>query len=51
MLLPEVRAASAEVLIITSGFSCGEQIADFTKRRALHVAEVLQQALQASGRI
>ena len=51
VLLPEVRAASADALIITSGFSCREQIAHFTKRRALHPAEVLQQALQSSGQI
>src|SRR5437763_2210015 len=51
VLLPEVRAASTDTLIITSGFSCREQIAHFTKRRALHPAEVLQQALQSSGKI
>ena len=51
VLLPEVRAASADALIITSGFSCREQIAHFTKRRALHPAEVLERALQSSGQI
>ena len=51
VLLPEVRAASADTLIITSGFSCREQITHFTNRRALHPAEVFQQALQSSGHI
>jgi Fe-S oxidoreductase len=41
-LLPAVRAASADTLIIADGFSCREQIAQSTTRRALHLAEVLQ---------
>ena len=45
VLLPAVRAATPETLIIADGFSCREQIAQTTNRRALHLAEVLQMAL------
>ena len=44
-LLPAVRQAPADWLIIADGFSCREQIAQGTPRRALHLAEVLQMAL------
>jgi FAD/FMN-containing dehydrogenase/Fe-S oxidoreductase len=44
-LLPAVRAADSSCLIIADGFSCREQIAQGTARHALHVAEVLQIAL------
>jgi Fe-S oxidoreductase len=44
-LLPAVRQAPADWLIIADGFSCREQIAQSTPRRALHLAEVLQMAL------
>ncbi len=47
VLLPRVRAADDETLIIADGFSCREQIAQTTERRALHVAEVMQQAIKA----
>jgi Fe-S oxidoreductase len=45
-LLPAVRDASPETLIIANGFSCREQIAQSTDRHALHLAEVLQMALR-----
>ena len=44
-LLPAVRKAPADWLIIADGFSCREQIAQGTGRHALHLAEVLQMAL------
>ncbi|MGC1977818.1 MAG: FAD-linked oxidase C-terminal domain-containing protein, partial [Candidatus Sulfotelmatobacter sp.] len=44
-LLPAVRRAPDNWLIIADGFSCREQIAQGTPRRALHLAEVLQMAL------
>ncbi len=44
-LLPAVRKAPADWLIIADGFSCREQIAQGTARHALHLAEVLQMAL------
>ena len=45
VLLPAVREADKETLIIADGFSCREQIEQTTDRRALHVAQVLQMAL------
>jgi Fe-S oxidoreductase len=44
-LLPAVRQAPSDWLIIADGFSCREQIAQGTPRNALHLAEVLQLAL------
>jgi hypothetical protein len=46
VLLPAVRWASRDTLIIADGFSCREQIAQTTDRRALHLAEVIQLAMQ-----
>jgi Fe-S oxidoreductase len=48
VLLPEVRNASKETLIIADGFSCREQIRQTTDREALHTAQVLQLALEQS---
>jgi Fe-S oxidoreductase len=44
-LLPAVRHAPPDWLIIADGFSCREQIAQGSSRRALHLAEVLQMAM------
>lgn len=44
VLLPAVRRAAAEALIISDGFSCREQILQQTDRRALHLAQVMQMA-------
>jgi FAD/FMN-containing dehydrogenase/Fe-S oxidoreductase len=49
-LLPAVRQAPPDWLIIADGFSCREQIAQSTARRALHLAEVLQMALDPPPR-
>jgi FAD/FMN-containing dehydrogenase/Fe-S oxidoreductase len=46
VLLPAVRDASPDTLIIADGFSCREQIAQLTGRRALHTAQVLKMALE-----
>ncbi len=45
-LLPAVRKAPTDWLIVANGFSCREQIAQETDRQALHLAEVLQMALR-----
>jgi FAD/FMN-containing dehydrogenase/Fe-S oxidoreductase len=45
-LMPAVRRAPEDWLIIADGFSCREQIAQGSERRALHLAEVLQMALR-----
>jgi FAD/FMN-containing dehydrogenase/Fe-S oxidoreductase len=44
-LLPAVRQAPADSLIIADGFSCREQIAQSTNRHSLHLAEVIATAL------
>ena len=40
-LIPTIESAASTTLIVTDGFSCREQIAQLTHRRALHFAEVL----------
>ena len=44
-LLPAVRAADQNTMIVASGYSCREQIAQLTERNALHIAEVVALAL------
>jgi FAD/FMN-containing dehydrogenase/Fe-S oxidoreductase len=44
-LLPAIRQAPPDWLVIANGFSCREQIAQGTDRQALHLAEVLEMAL------
>jgi hypothetical protein len=44
VLLPAVREAPDDTLIITNGFSCREQIVQTTDRGALHLAQVIQMA-------
>jgi len=46
VLLPAVRQASTDELIIADGFSCREQIAQSTQRTALHVAEAIHLAMR-----
>lgn len=48
-LLPAVRAASNDTLVIADGFSCRSQIAASSERRALHLAQVVQMALHREG--
>jgi Fe-S oxidoreductase len=48
VLLPAVRSAAADTLIITDGFSCYQQIEGLTGRRPLHIAEVLRMAVRES---
>jgi len=43
-LLPHVRNAAKDTLLIADGFSCREQISQTTERRALHIAQVLRMA-------
>jgi FAD/FMN-containing dehydrogenase/Fe-S oxidoreductase len=46
VLLPAVRAAGEDTLVITDGFSCREQITQNTSRQPLHIAEVVRMALR-----
>ncbi len=43
-LLPRVRAAGAEALVIADGTSCRHQIADGAGREAVHVARLLRES-------
>lgn len=47
VLLPRVREAKPESIIVADGFSCREQIAQTTNRQALHPAEVMKMALDS----
>jgi Fe-S oxidoreductase len=46
VLLPAVRNAAQDTLIVADGFSCREQILQGTGRPAIHLAEVLKMALK-----
>jgi Fe-S oxidoreductase len=46
VLLPEIRAATFETLVVTNGYSCREQIAQGAGRPAMHLAEVIDLAIQ-----
>jgi FAD/FMN-containing dehydrogenase/Fe-S oxidoreductase len=46
VLLPAVREAAKDTLIVSDGFSCREQIAQETNRQGLHTVQVLQMALR-----
>lgn len=50
LLLPEVRKARKDTLIIADGFSCREQVRQTTDRVPLHLAEVLKMALDHGPR-
>lgn len=49
VLLPRVRQADEQTLIITNGFSCHQQIEQLTGRKPLHLAEVLRMAIRQSA--
>ena len=44
VLIPAVRAASAETIVLTNGFSCREQIRQMAGREVMHLAELLHLA-------
>ena len=45
-LLPAVRKASKDVLVVADGTSCRHQIGDNTDRKPIHVARLLEMALK-----
>jgi Fe-S oxidoreductase len=45
VLLPAVRAAAADTLVLADGFSCREQIEQTTGRHALHLAQALRMGM------
>ena len=48
-LLPAVRKAPTDALIVADGTSCRHQIHDGSERKALHVARVLSMSLDAAA--
>jgi FAD/FMN-containing dehydrogenase/Fe-S oxidoreductase len=48
-LLPAVRAAGADTVVVADGTSCRHQIHDGAAREAVHVARVLEACLPAAG--
>jgi Fe-S oxidoreductase len=52
-LLPALRAAAPDTLIVADGTSCRHQIADLTRgdggREAVHAIRVLERAIQRSA--
>jgi FAD/FMN-containing dehydrogenase/Fe-S oxidoreductase len=49
VLLPKVRDAKAQTIVVADGFSCREQIVQTTNRQALHPAEVIRLAIADRG--
>ena len=47
VLLPAVRAAARDTVIVSDGFSCRERIAQTTGRHPQHLADVLARALDS----
>ena len=47
VLLPAVRRASPDTIIVADGFSCREQILQATGRRAVHLADAMQLVLKS----
>ena len=46
VILPLVREAAEDTLIVANGFSCREQIEQATGRQTLHLAQILRMAAQ-----
>jgi Fe-S oxidoreductase len=51
VLLPAVRKAGEDAVILADGFSCREQIAQGTPRQAVHLAQLLRMAQRQAPRI
>jgi FAD/FMN-containing dehydrogenase/Fe-S oxidoreductase len=49
VLLPAVRSAPKDTLIIADGFSCREQIAQTTERHGLHLSQVITLAMHGGA--
>jgi Fe-S oxidoreductase len=49
VLLPAVRDAPKEAVILTDGFSCREQVEQATDRKPMHLAELCKMALDEHG--
>lgn len=45
-LLPAIRQAAKDTIVISDGFSCRQQIEQSTDRRGMHLAEVIRKAME-----
>ena len=50
VLMPAVRCAGPDTLVVADGFSCQEQILQATGRRAIHLAEAIRLAIDQEPR-
>jgi Fe-S oxidoreductase len=50
VLLPSVRAAAKDTIILADGFSCREQVKQCTDRVPLHIADLLKMAMNQGPR-
>ena len=48
-LLPALRGAEPDAIVVADGTSCRQQIEDGAGRQAMHVARLLERALTAHG--
>ncbi|MEV8566828.1 FAD-linked oxidase C-terminal domain-containing protein [Streptomyces sp. NPDC051322] len=49
VLLPALREASEETVVLADGFSCRTQISQLSPRRPVHLAEVLRDSIRSGG--
>ncbi|ABO59569.1 FAD-binding oxidoreductase (plasmid) [Burkholderia vietnamiensis] len=49
-LLPQLRKASADAIVVTNGFSCREQIEHGSDRRPIHIAQLVLKALESQSK-
>ncbi len=47
-LLPALRGCGSDTMVVTNGFSCREQIAQLGDRQAVHIVEVMAEAIDRS---
>ncbi|MGE5181551.1 MAG: FAD-binding and (Fe-S)-binding domain-containing protein [Acidobacteriota bacterium] len=50
-ILPAVRGAARDTIVLADGFSCREQIHQGAQRRAYHIAELIAVALEEGARM
>jgi Fe-S oxidoreductase len=48
-LIPAIRKAGLNTILLADGFSCREQVSQMTNRHALHLAEVVDLAIKQDG--
>ena len=46
-LLPAVRAAAADAVVLADGYSCRTQLEDLSERKGIHLAQLLAEKLPA----